>query len=636
MPTPASAVTTATTVSISTPASPPTATQGKTPIDFNGFKNFSYQFIITGPATLKNGAAAQGDATIALLDLYAIGDLNADGQEDAAVLIQETYGGSKNIDLVVFLNKNGKPIEAAGESLGDGTQVQALHIENGRIFVDTKLSSAVVDNHCCSSTYSMEYQLSGQKLLAVAQSSQTAGGKTRSLEIDPSLPAVINSDNPVITGKISVAPIDGRLFYSVIDADGSEVASGQSVISSPGGEHFSMPIDLSWVAAGPLRIEIRDAYSTSHLYAVLAFASGMIDFEPAARRLIPPPLFASIKFADEQNGWALSADRRSIFHTIDGGQTWQETIFAGETFLELYAIIDSSAFVLGDLDGSAAQNLYRTIDAGKTWIKLPTPFIQATLKFYNVQQGWAFANPTCGAGTCMFELFRTIDSGKTWQKMDISALHNPGETLRPEQMVLPSGSGFSFIDPATIWLGGNAIISEKAIHLNVSRNAGRTWLQKEILVPDGDKADMVISTSPVFITSQDGYILAQYSIPGQEKDSFIDLAVLMLTHDGGETWKASRLPITDTLTLNVQMLSVENILIWNTDVVYKSIDAGQTWNNVTKDFSFQGRLAALQFLSPLNGFALVNDHNPNAFSTTLYKTNDGALTWQKVDVKILP
>jgi photosystem II stability/assembly factor-like uncharacterized protein len=592
--------------------------------------------LTTGPITLVNGVGVQGDTRVTLIDLVAAGDLNSDGQDDLVALVEENYGAGKNIDMVAVLNKDGQPMEAAFESLGDGTSVDSMRIDQGRIIVDIRMPAAVVNDPCCSSSYSMVYQLSGQKLLTVAQSSRTAGGKIRSVEIDPSLPGVISSDNPAITGKITVPPIDGRLFYSVIDADGSEVATGQSVISSPSGNNFSIPVDLSWVAPGPLRIEIRDAYSTSHLYAVLAFASTMVDFEPTTRRLIPPPLFASIHMADEQNGWALSADRRSILHTNDGGQTWQKTVFAGETFLELYAINDSSAFVLGDLKGSADQNLYRTTDAGKTWIKLPTTFNQAALKFYNVQQGWAFANPVCGAGTCMFELYRTIDSGKTWQKMELSPLHHPGETLRPEQMVLPSGSGFSFIDPATIWLGGNAIISEKAIHLNVSRNAGKTWLQKEIVVPDGDKADMVISTSPVFITSQDGYILAQYSIPGKEKNSFLDLAVLMLTQDGGETWKASRLPVTDTLSLNVQMLSTENILIWNTDVVYKTIDAGQTWNIVAMDFSFPARLAALQFLSPLTGFALVNDHNPNAFSTTLYKTSDGGQTWQKVDVKIQP
>jgi hypothetical protein len=616
------------------PTSAPAATEAKIPIEFNRLKNFSYQFLITGPAALENGVAVQGDTTITLLDLYATGDLNSDGQDDVAVLIQETYGGAKNVDLVVLLNKNGQPVEAAGESLYGGTQVQGLRIEKDQIFVDTKISSAVVDAPCCSRYYSLTYLLSGQRLLLASQATQTAAGEIRSIKIEPSLPGLVSSDSLVIKGRFTIPPFDNKLFYIVTDSNGSEVSSGESVIPPSNGGDFSMPIDLSWVSTGPVRIEIRDAYATSHVYAVLASASALVDFKPPVRPILPP-LFASIKMIDEQYGWALSPGLDGVLRTTDGGQTWQKSVFPDKTsVVDLYALDRSNAFVLSNLQ-NVPQNLYRTTDGAETWTKLPTSFREAFLQFHDVNLGWAVANSNCGAGTCVVDLYQTVDSGQTWQKMDMTALHSPGEKLLPEQVHI-STSGFAFLNPSTIWLGGNQIASEKAIHLLVSHTGGKSWLKKEIPVPEGDETGMVSYTPPVFTNDQDGYIVASYSIPGKEKDSFLDMAVLMLTHNGGETWNPSMLPIIDALTLNVQMLSAENILIWNQDAVYTTLDAGQTWNPAGMNLSFPGRLASMQFLSAQIGFALVNDHNPNAFSTNLYKTIDGGQTWQKVDVRITP
>ena len=43
-----------------------------------------------------------------------------------------------------------------------------------------------------------------------------------------------------------------------------------------------------------------------------------------------------------------------------------------------------------------------------------------------------------------------------------------------------------------------------------------------------------------------------------------------------------------------------------------------------------GALAGLQFITPQLAFALVNDHNPDAYNTDLYTTNDGGATWQHI------
>lgn len=110
-------------------------------------KNAAYpsEFAGSGTAQLVNGSfeeeAAPGSASKNTVDLdedmIAFGDLDADGINDAAVILISSGGGSGAFyDVVAVIDRNGKPNPVATAFLGDRITINNLSIQNGQIVVD--------------------------------------------------------------------------------------------------------------------------------------------------------------------------------------------------------------------------------------------------------------------------------------------------------------------------------------------------------------------------------------------------------------------------------------------------------------------------------------------------------------------
>jgi hypothetical protein len=98
-------------------------------------------------------AAAPGSASeisVALLpDLVALGDLDGDGHNDAAVMLAGDSGGSGTfISLAALLNEDGSPRHAATAFLGDRVRVTFVAIDSGEITVEL-VSHGPADPLCC-------------------------------------------------------------------------------------------------------------------------------------------------------------------------------------------------------------------------------------------------------------------------------------------------------------------------------------------------------------------------------------------------------------------------------------------------------------------------------------------------------
>jgi basic membrane protein A len=112
--------------------------------DMLGNLSYPSEYTAGGVAPLADGkyeeAAAPGSAamtTIQLSDMVAFGDLDADGVDDAAVvLISDTSGTGRFYDVVAVLDRNGKAFPVASAFLGDRIEINAVTIEDGQIVVD--------------------------------------------------------------------------------------------------------------------------------------------------------------------------------------------------------------------------------------------------------------------------------------------------------------------------------------------------------------------------------------------------------------------------------------------------------------------------------------------------------------------
>lgn len=158
-----------------TPEPQPDAT-ATTPaeLDIATLGNIAYRGILEEAVMLADGTF-EGDPFVAggasrpvvtlLPEPVAFGDLNGDGQIDAAVVLVSDSGGSGSfVYLAAVESRDGVAENAATLFLGDRVQVNSLAIEDGRLVVKL-LSHAPDDPACCpTQEKTLNLTLSGDQL----------------------------------------------------------------------------------------------------------------------------------------------------------------------------------------------------------------------------------------------------------------------------------------------------------------------------------------------------------------------------------------------------------------------------------------------------------------------------------------
>ena len=144
------------------------------PLTEESLKNAEYQGIYPEAVKLSDGQyegepfveGAASRPTVLFTEPFALGDLDGDGVDDAAVLLVEDSGGSGSfVYLAAVLNRDGQPENVATTLLGDRAQVEELSIDSGQIGVKM-LTHGPEDPMCCPSQESQEtFTLEGGELV---------------------------------------------------------------------------------------------------------------------------------------------------------------------------------------------------------------------------------------------------------------------------------------------------------------------------------------------------------------------------------------------------------------------------------------------------------------------------------------
>jgi len=202
----------------------------------------------------------------------AHGDINGDGNEDAAIILAENYGGTGVFTSVaVMLNQGGQPVFAASHLIDDRPQVNSLAIQNGEIWVDAIIHGSNDPGCCPAQPITQTFRLWDNKLTLTNHTSKTPDGRERIIKIDSPANGSEISGAFTITGSVTIAPFENNLVYTVfLEGTPDPIAQAGFMVDADGmggPGTFNLPLDLTATGAkGNLRIEISDVSAADGSY----------------------------------------------------------------------------------------------------------------------------------------------------------------------------------------------------------------------------------------------------------------------------------------------------------------------------------------------------------------------------------
>ena len=274
---------------------------------------------------------------------------------------------------------------------------------------------------------------------------------------------------------------------------------------------------------------------------VAALALGSAGAETVSLREIRQSLFATC-FATERDGWMVGELGR-IFHTADGGQTWErQNAGTKRPFMAISCVDARTAWIAGK-EGI----VYGTTDGGRTWTEAKTG---SNRHVFALQ----FATRDRGHGAGDFgRMVHTEDAGKTWTSMAV-----PPEVQLPESAVdigVDPGDvnlyGISYGDADHAWIVGEFGI------VMASDDGGRTWRQQHSPV---DTTLFGVN----FADTRRGWAVGSDT-------------VILHTDDGGASWKPQVAPPLQRPLYDVFVRGDVGWIVGEAGTILKSTDAGATW-----------------------------------------------------------
>ena len=356
---------------------------------------------------------------------------------------------------------------------------------------------------------------------------------------------------------------------------------------------------------------------------------------------VPNRDLASIHMINATTGWAftrphLYAKGSYVLHTTDGGMHWKDVTPKYATAQQSDEGI-STEFLTASIAWVATTRhaLFHTIDGGQTWQKTAVgPADEASqasqITFINPSDGWIlFSTSDTGGQGDSIDIFRTTDGGMTWTHVS-----STGTSAFPDTAPghLPLGGtkwGLSFLDTSTGWATYQYTGTNNPIQFYVTHDGGSTWTQQTLPQPFPSKPFATLP--PTFFSAQDG-VLPVLLFNSQNEEG-IDLYV---THNGGASWSSTAFLSTSlylSAGLNATISTIEFIDMnhgWIVNdqgkLLYATNDGGQHWTAISPGTNFESGFC-ISFVSSALGWAL--DRSANS-SSPLIKTEDGGHTWKPV------
>ena len=371
------------------------------------------------------------------------------------------------------------------------------------------------------------------------------------------------------------------------------------------------------------------------------------------------PISASIlnriDFVDAQHGWTVgvkylgndtsgdSIHRAVVYHTADGGQTWQEQRLGLEDYRITLTGVDcvdaQNGWVVGFHHVFAAHEgvIFHTTDGGVTWERQAPYKNFWDVQFIDQNRGYAVGFDYIGAAGS--PVYRTLDGGAHWYRMDMS--HNDLEGLYgvivKENLVLALGDYSYVVRETDPW----APCGEDCTSLFTQKYVSTHYTLRDVF----------------FVDENTGWAVGSRSFVPQ-----IWGQVILQTRDGGQTWSEQYTDPPSSFDTLFDYLSLRSVFfvdaqhgwaVGDSKMVYGSgweyhnallytSDGGTHWIEQGRELypkewyigEIEIQLLDVQFLDSLNGWALASNPCANNSNACLAHTTDGGTTWSWVNTSL--
>ncbi len=249
--------------------------------------------------------------------------------------------------------------------------------------------------------------------------------------------------------------------------------------------------------------------------------------------------------------------------------------------------------------------IIKTTDGGLNWANIQETknLYCRSVEFFDTLTGFVGSFPINGNQTNI--LRKTVDGGKTWT--DLSSLL--------DARALKGICGMALAGNATVYGCGNWF--QDSAYIVKSTDGGNSWTFIDMKAYAGSLIDMI------FINKDTGFVAGRSPLP-------LRASLILYTTNGGQTWTEvfkgtasnERIWKIQRITNQVYCAAVEGAV--SKPSVLKSINGGETWNNITvtdTPYHIQGA----GFINQNLGWA-----GGGLFHS--YETRDGGMHWDSVRI----